>query len=265
MWFDTHVHFDGLKDAVDPVVRRARDAGVTRMLAIGGSGTANRVALEVARSHAGGVWPVIGLDREQVREDGHATALRDLGDLVRANRSHLVALGEMGLDYHYSADTASEQVRLFIEQLRLAVETGLPVVVHSREADEDTLTCLREYVRNAAGRGDRLGVVHCFTGDATFAGRVLELGFFVSFSGIATFRNAGAIREAMRRTPADRLLIETDSPFLAPEPVRGQSNEPANLPHIAGRLAHERGVALEEFARQTSGNALNLFGISGGV
>jgi len=171
------------------------------------------------------------------------------------------AVGEAGLDYYYTAETAAEQKTLFNENLALAVEFEKPVVVHSRDADEDTIDLLRDF--SQAWKGDELcrGVLHCFTRDAKFAKAVLDLGLYVSFSGIVTFNNADALREVVQYVPDDRLLIETDSPYLAPVPMRGKRCEPAFVVHTAEKLAELKGCSVDSIAELTSKNARTLFAL----
>jgi TatD DNase family protein len=256
---DTHVHFDGLAagDAVEAVLERAAAAGVTRMVAVGGTPAGNATALRLATTHAQTLRAAIGYDRGCVGSDAPAGAISTL--FAEAAPGTIVAVGETGLDFHYSPDSVQAQARLFTQQLDLARNARLPVIVHSREADDLTVTLLRAHAQVWPGTADRVGVLHCFTGDAAFARRVLDLGLYLSFSGIVTFRNADALREVARFAPGDRLLIETDTPYLTPVPHRGRPNEPANLPWVAAKLAEVRGCRPEEIALLTSANAARLF------
>ncbi len=258
MFIDTHVHFERFvkEGALEAMLARARDAEVREMVAIGGSAPANECVLKLAEEHPGRIFGCAGYDRDEAVHRPDLAALREwvADPLVKA-------VGETGLDYYYSADTAAQQKRLFAENLALAAEFGKPVVVHSRDADEDTLALLGDYA--AAWKGDpgRLGVLHCFTRDARFARQVLDLGLMVSFSGIVTFANAEPLREVARHVPDDRLLIETDSPYLAPVPMRGQRNEPAFVVHVAKQLAELKGASLESIAESTASNARRLFAL----
>lgn len=249
MYFDSHAHFDTwvTDGTLDHVLARAAAAGVTRTIAIGGSPDANARALAVARRHPGRVRATAGYDRDL------AAAPPPLEDLRQALADPLVcAAGETGLDYHYEPHTAAAQQALFEAQLDLARAAGKPVVVHSREADADTVRLLRAY--------GGPGVLHCFTGGAEFAHQLLDLGLYISFSGIVTFRNAADLRAVAGAVPADRLLIETDAPYLAPVPHRGRPNEPGFVPEVARVLAEVRGVAIEEIARLSYHNTCQLFG-----
>lgn len=254
--FDSHAHFDHLEaSAIDEVLKRAAAAGVSQILAVGGSPSANDSVLRVAREHPGRVRAAIGLDREQA---GHA-------ELVAAVESSLgnaevVAVGEIGLDYHYHPESAVSQKELFARMLNLAAERQRPVVVHSREADADTLDLLGDYVRRWPLSERAPGVLHCFTGGGDFARRLLDLNFLLSFSGIVSFRNADALREVAHTVPSDRLLVETDAPYLAPVPFRGQVNESALLSHVIAVLAKIRNDSVEHIAHITAQNARRLFG-----
>jgi TatD DNase family protein len=254
-FYDTHAHFEGTPLETAAVMGRAMGAGVTRVVAVGGSEALNAGALAAAESYPGNVRLALGFDRDQAvaaEPEVWVGALR----LLAAARP-LAAVGETGLDFHYHPETAEAQCALFGAQLRLADEWRLPVIIHTREADEATLRVLDETPWH--GEGLR-GVVHCFTGDTLFARRLLDRALAVSFSGIVTFRNADRLRESAAAVPDDRLLIETDSPFLAPVPKRGQRNEPAFVTHVAECLADVRGGTAEQIAALTRANAVRLFG-----
>jgi len=257
---DTHVHFEvfRIKDEVEAVLARARAAGVRRFVAIGGAPEGNALAAECAATYPCEIYFAAGFDRYL------ATEARDLAALEKIlDRPGAVAVGEIGLDYHYSPETRDAQRALFGQMLALARAWRLPVVVHSREAEDDTIALLQEHAAAWPGEPGRLGVLHCFTGGPEFVRRVVAAGLFVSFSGITSFRNADSIRAAAQLVPADRLLVETDAPYLAPLPHRGQRNEPAFVVDVARALAAARGAALEEIARQTTMNAKLLFNMRG--
>ncbi len=173
-----------------------------------------------------------------------------------AARERIVAIGETGLDYHYEGCTAAEQRERFCTQLQLATELRLPVIVHTREAREDTLACIRAHTDPAIG-----GVLHCFTEDFEMAVAAIEMGFYISFSGILTFRNAESLRDTARRLPLDRILVETDSPWLAPVPHRGRTNQPQYVCEVAACLADLHGTGVDEVARITTANCRRLFGL----
>jgi len=255
MFFDTHVHLDGFEDGqgVEDVLGRARQAGVDRMVAVGGSPRHNSFAVDCAARFAGSVHAAVGYDRDCA---GTAAAEQALSGLDKA-----VAVGEIGLDFHYGPDKARVQQDLFADMLETACARCLPVIVHSREADEETVERLRGYAKAWHGRAGALGVLHCFTGSLDLARDVLSLGFHISFSGIITFRNAGPLREVARFVPDDRLLVETDAPLLAPEPYRGRRNEPAYIGRVADQLAEIRQTTVQEIAALTTVNAERLFDV----
>ena len=247
--YDAHAHF-GDADDVEAIYARAAAAGVTRILAVGGGEALNRNALRTAGRVA------LGWDRDQL--DRVAEQMVVLPGLLDAHRDRVAAIGEIGLDCHYEPQTLRAQCALFAAQLALADEKGLPVVIHTREADDATRGVLDEVPWR---HGDRLrGVIHSYTGGPKFAGQMLDRGFMVSFSGIATFKSAEEVRASARYVPDDRILVETDSPYLAPVPLRGRPCEPAFVVHTAARLAQARGMDLEVFAARTTANALQLFG-----
>lgn len=235
--FDTHAHFEGTREETAAAVGRARAAGVTRIMAVGGNDTLN-AGTEGFRCRA------VGFDRDSAGKSVSPEAV-----IAAASPA---AVGEIGLDYHYSPETRGAQLALFSSQLEIARARGLPVVIHTRDADDDTLGALREVPSR--------GIIHCFTGSPRFCRALLDLGFHISISGIVTFRAADNVRESALVVPDDRILIETDSPYLAPVPMRGNPNEPAFLVHTARFLARLRKVPFEDFARLTTENALALLG-----
>ncbi|HMP90872.1 MAG TPA: TatD family hydrolase [Kiritimatiellia bacterium] len=257
-WIDSHVHFDVYDRAgmMDLIVDRARLAGVTRMVAIGGSDEANERAVRLARRFPETLRATAGFDRDLAGKQSDQSAFHEL---LAKNHDVITAIGESGLDYHYEPDTAIAQKELFESMLEAAASVKLPVVVHSRDADHDTLDMLKAHARNWPSDPGRLGVLHCFTGTYEFARKLLDVGMMISFSGIITFRNADDLRDCARRLPLDRLLIETDAPYLAPTPHRGKTNEPAWVFRVAETLASIRTVALQDIAMQTTQNARTLF------
>ena len=244
--FDSHCHFEtDDADEVSAILSRARAAGVERILAVGGSPALNAAAETAARL---GCLFAIGFDRDQVNLSTDEAAWQ-LGGQTAPSPS---AWGEIGLDYHYSPETRKAQMTLFSEQLEEARRRDLPVVIHTREAAADTLAILKEIPSR--------GVIHCFTGTPDEARGYLDLGFYISISGIVTFRAADNVRETALSIPDDRLLIETDSPFLAPVPMRGQANEPAFIVLVCEFLAKLRGTSPDDFAELTFANAERVFG-----
>lgn len=255
---DSHCHLadEQFEADLDAVVARARNAGVAGALTIL---DATSGAEAVRASRVAAAWPAV---RFAVGVHPHQAGAfidgpDDVVPLVReayAARRGAVAVGEIGLDYHYDFAPRATQIDVFRRQIALARELRRPVVIHTREADDDTIDALR-----GEGGGDVTGVFHCFTGDAALARRALDLGFHVSFSGIVTFRSASAIREAAAIVPHDRLLIETDSPYLAPVPFRGKRNEPARVARVLEAVAEVRGAGIEETAEATSLTYARLF------
>ena len=256
---DSHCHLadEAFAADLDDVVARAMSAGLERVMVILAAGDA-REAAQANRLLE--VWPevrvAIGVHPHQAHAfaDGPERA----ADVVRAQfaATHAArAIGEIGLDYHYDFSPKDAQQAVFRAQLRLARELGRPVVIHTREADEDTIGILRE-----EGGGAVRGVLHCFTGDAALARAGLDLGFYISLAGIITFPKAGALRETARLVPLDRVLTETDSPFLAPVPHRGTRNEPAHVTLVAAALADLHGLAAADLAARTTANFHTLFG-----
>ena len=257
MWTDTHAHLDDFiaENDFEGMLDRAAAAGVTRVIAVGGHPEANARGLAAARAHPARVAAAVAFDRALAAAPPPIEPLRR-----QLSRAEVVAVGETGLDYHYGSDTAAAQRALFAAMLEAAASVRRPVIVHSRAAEADTLAMLGAHVRDPRVSADRAGVVHCFTGDWRFARALLDLGFHLGVSGIVTFRNADSIRDAIRRAPEDRLLLETDCPYLAPVPVRGRRNEPAFLRHTGEFVAALRGCGAAELAHSTGRNAGRLFG-----
>lgn len=258
MLIDTHTHLDDRRydQDRDVMIERARAAGVDTMITIGCDLATSRAAVSLAERYPF-VYATIGVHPHEVRyiQPEWFDELRRL-----AASKKVVAYGEIGLDYHYTHSTPEEQRLGFREQIRLARALALPVIIHTREAQADTIAILKE--EHAADYG---GVFHCFSGDAWLAKDALDMGFYLSFSGIVTFQNAAMLRDIAKTVPADRLLIETDCPHLTPVPHRGKRNEPAYVRHVAELLANVRqdgeGATAEEIGRLTSDNARRLFKI----
>ena len=256
---DSHAHIDGEEyDADrDEVVARAREAGVCAILNVGTgeplSGTLER-AVRVAEQYEG-VYAAVGVHPHDARLFTDEVAER-LRQLVKQS-ARIIAWGEIGLDYHYDNSPRDIQIEVFRRQLRLACEAELPVIIHSREADEETVRILREELKDSRRRG----VMHCFGGSRSMLEAVVELGFMISFAGNVTFKKAEDLRDVARLVPLERLLIETDCPYLTPVPFRGRRNEPARVVEVAQCLAELRGMTKEEMGRLTSDNFARFFGL----
>jgi TatD DNase family protein len=247
--FDTHAHLDQLEFDDDRIemIARARRAGVTGILAVGITADTSRACVDLAASHEE-VHAAVGI---QPNYCGQASP----GDWDRivalVNEPGVVAIGETGLDRYWDYSPWPVQQDYFDRHIRLSQQRGLPFVVHSRQCDADILAMLRE----ARLRGPLAGVMHSFTGDRATAAECLELGLYISFAGMVTFKKSSDLREVAATIPDDRILIETDSPYLAPHPLRGKRNEPANLVHTARGLAEARGQTMEQLAKLTTANA----------
>jgi len=249
---DTHCHLDMLGD-LDDVISRMRSAGVERAVTIGVDLASSEWAAEAASAH-GELWATVGLHPHDAKDrtDGLVARLRALAAAER-----VVAIGEAGLDYHYDRSPRETQRDVFTEQIALAHDSGKALVIHTRDAWDDTFAILeREGV-------PRRTVFHCWSGDANHARRAIDLGCVLSFSGTVTFKNAADLRAAADVAPLDRIVVETDAPFLTPHPYRGKRNEPANVRFVAQKIAEIKGVDDATVAARTSENARRLFGWGG--
>ena len=253
---DSHCHLDDQQFSSDrdAVIARAREAGLKYMLSIGtGDGPPDlEAAIRFADTYSF-VFATVGIHPNDAQKSNLNT-FENLRSLLRHPK--VKAMGEIGLDYHWGVPKEA-QLPVFREQLELAAEHCMPVVIHTRDAWDDTLTILR----TAWAPTGLPCILHCFTGNSEQARECLDLGFFLSYGGVTTFPKAAEVREAARITPADRILIETDAPYLAPVPHRGKRNEPSYVTHTARVVASVRGVSLEEFAAQTTSNFERIFGL----
>jgi TatD DNase family protein len=243
---DTHAHLDALDDP-GAAVARAREAGVTRIISIGTDPASWRNTLAIADQHEG-VYVVAGLHPHEAILDFD---LRELEQVLRHPK--VVAVGETGLDHYRDYAPQDAQAALFVAQLEVAKKRKMPVVIHNRAADGDTVSILRRVF-------DGTVVLHCFSSPGLLP-TALEYGWYISFAGNVTYKNAEELRVAARAVPADLILAETDCPYLTPQPVRGKTNEPAYLAHTIGALADARGEAAGELARQIDANAAAAFGL----
>jgi TatD DNase family protein len=245
---DSHAHLDACAEDATVLVDRARASGVTRIVTIGTGIDSCRAALAIADAHDG-VYAALGIDPHQAGT-AEAERIGELRELLAHPRA--VAVGETGLDTVRGHATLDEQRRLLAGHLELASELGLPVVIHDREADAETARALEGF--------DGTVVLHCFSSPGLVP-LAVERGYYLSFAGNATYPNAGALRESAVSVPRDRILVETDSPYLAPQPLRGKPNEPANVVHTLRALADVRGETLEELAAATHANAATAFAL----
>jgi TatD DNase family protein len=255
---DSHCHLadEAFREDLDAVIARAKAAGLERTMVILDADNAQEASQAVRVEAA---WPEtcfsIGVHPQTAGAFGGdperaAGCVRD--QIARTPRAR--AVGEIGLDYHYDHAPRDVQQHVFRAQVRLARELSLPVIVHTREADADTIAILRE-----EGGGELSGVLHCFTGTPALARAGLDLGFYVSLAGIVTFPKAGELRETAKAVPIDRLLVETDSPFLAPVPFRGKRNEPGHVRQVVETMAGLHGMSPDDLARETDANFHRLF------
>lgn len=256
MYIDSHSHIEMSQFDSDreDVIQRAIHAGVEVIVCIGNGDVENdshSPAFALADRYPF-IYTTAGVHPHEARllDDALYARLKEM-----AVRPKVIAIGEIGLDYHYDHSPREIQREAFRRQIRLAREHNLPIVIHTREAEPDTLDILRDEWPGSK----RPGVIHSFTGTGSFARQVVEMGFLISFSGVVTFKNAVDLRETARTLPLDRILIETDSPFLTPEPLRGKRNEPVNVIHTCKKIAEVRGISIEAVAQATSENFKRVF------
>jgi TatD DNase family protein len=249
-FIDTHCHLDKLDSTAEEAVNEAKGAGVKRMLTISVDEPSLDFVSNAVRQFPG-VYGSVGFhphDASALSE----SLLNKIRQLAQGDEK-LIAIGEIGLDYHYLYSPVEVQQQVFRQQLMLAEELNLPVVMHSREAEADTLNILKEIPVKS------VGVAHSFTSSFEMARKLVEMGWYLGINGIVTFKNAEDLREVVRWLPLEKMLLETDSPFLAPIPFRGKPNKPAHIPVIAAFIAELRDISLQELAEQTNENAQRLF------
>ena len=253
MLVDSHCHLDfpDYAGQVDAVVARAEAAGVGLCLSIG-TELKRFPGVKAVAEKFPNVWCSVGVhphEAEKELQDDEAALIRETA------HPKVVGIGETGLDYYYEHSPREPQQQNFRAHIAAARQTGLPVIVHTRDADDDTIDILRDEM----GKGAFTGLIHCFTGTQKLADAALELGLYISVSGIATFKNSTALRDVIKTVPLKRLLVETDAPFLAPVPYRGKTNEPAFVVHTAKMLAELKGVPESQLAQATTENFFRLF------
>ena len=253
MYFDTHAHLDdaAFDEDRDEMLERIREAGVDRVLNPGCDENSTRMAMELAEKHdfvffAAGFHPE---ELSTLTEESYAVVCE------LARHPKCLAVGEIGLDYYWDASHKEEQKALFDRQLLLALELEKPVIIHDREAHGDCLAAVRRHP-------ELRGVFHCYSGSAEMAEELLRLGWYLGFDGPVTYKNARKALEVLQICPVDRILVETDSPYLSPVPMRGRRNDPGNLPWICAKISEVKGLTAEEIARITAENGCRLFGLS---
>ncbi len=251
---DSHCHLDyePMAGDMEGMLRRAKEKGIHGFLTICTDLSKVPVVMAIAESYEE-IFATIGV---HPHESQKTLPEKELFKILttEANRAKVVGFGETGLDYYYTHSSQEDQKKVFKAHIEAALECDLPLIIHTREAEEDTLDFLATY-----GQGKARGVIHCFSGSSWLRDQALKLGFYISVSGIITFKKAEALRDIVKEVPLDRLLVETDSPYLAPVPYRGKSNEPSYLVETAKRLAELKEVSFNELCTQTTQNFLNLF------
>ncbi len=252
MLIDSHAHLEmpDFKKDLEAVIQRAKDSGVEYLFTVGTEEKDWKMALEIARSHPS-VYAILGVHPHNAKEiDDRTYPL--LTKLCRDGK--VKACGEIGLDFFRNLSPPDVQLKRFREQIGLAKELGLPIVVHDREAHRETLEILQSEKAEACG-----GIIHCFSGDYEMAEVCIDMGFYISIPGTITFKNAEGLREIVRKVPLESLLVETDAPFLTPEPFRGKRNEPGYVRYTAEKLAEIKKVPFDKVAEVTTGNALRVY------
>lgn len=255
MLFDTHVHLNAeqYEDDLQEVINRALEKGVQNMVVVGFDEPTIKKAIQIAETYdfiyaSVGWHPVDAIDMT----DEHLAWIEEL-----AQHPKVVALGEMGLDYHWDKSPKEVQKDVFRRQIRLACKVNLPIIIHNRDATEDVVTILKEEHVEEVG-----GIMHCFTGSIEVAKQCMDMNMYISFGGPVTFKNAKKPKEVAAELPLDKLLIETDCPYLTPHPFRGKRNEPGYVSYVAEQIAELKGITYEELADITTANAKKLFGIN---
>jgi len=260
MLVDSHCHlnFPEFASDLDDVLARAKDNGVGIMVTVNTKLAEAKNLQEIADQYPQ-VFCTVGVHPHDAMDYAHGYEGNPLTSQIKALAQHpkVVGIGETGLDYYYNNSPRKEQISAFSDHIRASVDLGLPLVIHTRNADEDTIACLTD-----VGEGKAKGVFHCFSGSADLAQKALNLGFYISFSGILTFKNADPLRQIARNVPLERLLVETDAPFLAPIPHRGKRNEPAFTRHTAEILANIKDLSYSAIETITTNNFFALFTIA---
>ena len=251
---DTHAHLDFPRFDKDrkKVIKRAIDGGIKRIVNIGSSMTSSRNSVELSRRYPE-IYSVVGIHPHNA-DSFNLNVSKKLKKI--SENKKVVAIGEIGLDFHYDNSPREKQKQAFRAQLRLAKSLDLPVVIHTRDADKETLEILKEEDVSEIG-----GIMHCFASDKKMAEEILDLGFYIAFGGLITFNNLDDLREIVSKVPLDKLLVETDAPYLTPEPYRGKRNEPLYVKYVAERIAEIKNLDLEKVAEKTTANAKKVYNI----
>ncbi len=249
---ETHCHLDYLKElSTEEIINKSKDLNIQKIVTISVEPKNLDTAYSLAQTHEN-VYCTQGVHPHEAKFWDEATALKIQ---ERAKENKVVAIGEIGLDFHYNHSPKDKQIEVFEKQLKLAIKYEKPVVIHSRDADEDTINVLKKYSSQLSHKG----VIHSFTSGKELAKFALREGFYLGFNGIITFKSAENVRKILEITPIEKILIETDAPFLTPVPYRGRENAPFYLPFVAERIAQEKGYELESFINITTQNAIDLF------
>lgn len=253
--YDSHAHLDDERFDLDreEIIKSLKANGISLVINPGADMKSSRKALELADLYPN-IYAAVGIHPQEASEYDS----EDL-EIIRkwSENPKVVAIGEIGLDYYYGKNNKEEQIKLFREQIKLASEMSLPVIIHMRDATEDTYNILKEF------EGKVRGVMHCYSGSLEMSELFMELGYYISLAGVVTFKNAKTAKEVAKNIPLERLLIETDSPYLTPEPNRGKRNEPKYVKHVADKICELRGISLVEFSEITRRNTEELFGLQG--
>ena len=257
---DTHCHIDEEAFNADreEVIARQKESGVKAMIVPGVNVASIETVLQVCHAHPGYCYPALGLHPEDVKADWQEQ-LTVVETAIRAHRDELVAIGEIGLDYYWDKTYKEEQKEVLRRQLLLAAELDLPVILHNREATEDILNIVKEIVNHQSSNRQCLGVFHCFNGSKETAQQILDLGFYLGIGGVLTFKNCKLVETLQELQMSNRLLLETDAPYMAPVPHRGERNESRFMIHVAERLAQVYNCTIEDMISATTANTKRLF------
>jgi TatD DNase family protein len=248
-FIDTHTHLIMLEDSVEAVLDRANDLNIRQFVNIGTNVEDHPQVLQIAQKFYPQVFCTLGVHPHDAKDYDQAKSFMK----AHLNDKEVIAVGEIGLDYFYKNSSVEDQKKAFRDQLQISLDYGLPVEIHTRDAEEDTVEILKEF------KGQVKGLIHCFTGTQWLADQVLDLGLNISISGVVTFKSADQLREVVKTIPLDRLHVETDAPFLAPQPYRGKKNEPAFMLETAKKVAELKQIDLDQLAEVAFQNTLKLF------